>query len=102
MLHNTSSVQALLLYAAAIRQQADSLVTKTCDSSEEEPEHFVQASKLFQQVAGILNYVVDFILPEKPIDNGTNRYVLCEAHWTSNPLSLIKRSPAWSLQYLPW
>ena len=55
-------VQALLLYAAALRQQADEFVVKCCASASEESSDYVAASKLFQRAAGIYSHVSQSLL----------------------------------------
>lgn len=53
-----------MLYASALREQADALVLKTCDAPDEDGDDYVSAVKLFQIVAGILTYIIDYILPD--------------------------------------
>lgn len=53
-----------MLYAAALRQQADDFVLKCCEASSEETSDFVAASKLFQRAAGVYAYVDQHLLTE--------------------------------------
>ena len=56
-----------MLYAAALRQQADAISLRTCASAAEEPEDFATAARLFQKAAGILNYIDAHLLTaDKP------------------------------------
>ena len=48
-----------MLYAAALRQQADVLVVKCCEAATEEISDYVAASKLYQRAAGLYAYCID-------------------------------------------
>ena len=60
-----------MLYAAVLRQQADGLVVKTCDSALEEHEDFASAARLFQRAAGIYAYVDTQLLPPQETPSGS-------------------------------
>lgn len=59
-----------MLYAAALRQQADAVSQRTCDSAVEEPEDFAAAARAFQTAAGVLSYIDTELLKEENTSNG--------------------------------
>lgn len=72
-----------MLYAAALREQADGISLQTCDSAAEEPEDFATAAKLFQKAAGVLLYIDAHLLAaERPLTSGKCG-LLCTGHGTS-------------------
>jgi hypothetical protein len=59
------AVQVLMLYAAALRQQADESVIKCCDSDAEDFSDFATASQLFLKAAGVYSWIHVNLLSSK-------------------------------------
>ena len=68
--NNCACLQATLLYAAALRQQAyevlHQLTGVALDQLAEHAEDHVKANALFRRSAGVCEYVRDTLLPELP------------------------------------
>ena len=63
-------LQALMLYAAVLRQQADEFVSSCCDAAEEEFTDFTAAQQLFLRAAGIYSWILDNLLSSKDASEG--------------------------------
>ncbi len=67
---DASAMQALMLYAAALRQQADEHVIQCCDSSEDDVSEFNAAKQLFLRAAGVYTWILNNLLASKDAQEG--------------------------------
>jgi len=67
---NFQAVQALMLYAAALRQQADESVINCCDSAEGDFADFTAAQQLFLKAAGVYSWILFNLLASKDANEG--------------------------------